>query len=141
MRRFVSLAVGFVSLAALGAHGRAASSVPTGVGRTVAVNVTCPGPENQRAAVQPWNAQLQVGDSILWNLVEPILSDTIMISLKDSLRTWPFASPARPRGKRSAGGQRALVMGTYAYNITLRCPVGGGPPAFIVIDPEFIIGG
>ena len=139
MRWPITVAAGFVTLTALGAHTRTGQSVPARVARTVTVNVTCPGPNNQRDAVQPWEAQVQVGDSILWNLVEPILSDTIMISLKDSSRTWPFASPNRPRGRRSAGGQNALIVGRYPYNITLRCPVQGGPPAFIVIDPDIII--
>ena len=139
MRWPITVAAGLVTLTALGAHSRTGTSVPARGARTATVNVTCPGPNDQRDAVQPWQAQLQVGDSIQWNLVEPILSDTIMISLKDSSGTWPFASPNRPRGRRSAAAQNAFVVGRYAYNITLRCPVRGGPPAFIVIDPDIII--
>ncbi len=134
MRWPITLVVGSVSLATLGANGR-----PAPPARTVTVNVTCPNPENQRQAVQPWQAQLRLGDTIQWNLAEPILSDTIMISLKDSSETWPFASRANPRGKRSARGQNATAAGHYAYNVTLRCPVKGGPPAFVVIDPDIII--
>jgi hypothetical protein len=134
MRWPVTMAVGCLSLFALGTHGR-----PERVASTVTVSITCPGPNGQRQAVQPWEAQLNVGDSIAWNLVPPILSDTIMIALKDSSQTWPFSSPRHPRGRHGATAQGAFVVGQYAYNVTLRCPVRGGPPAFITIDPDIII--
>jgi hypothetical protein len=104
------------------------------------VNVTCPRPGgNQRDAVQPWEVRLQLGDSLEWNLMEPILSDTIDISLKETGRRWPFANPDRPRGRRIARAHRARDRGRFAYNITLRCPGPGGQPRLVVIDPEFII--
>ena len=134
MRWPVTMAVGCMGLIALGMHAR-----PAPVARKATVSVTCPGPNGQRRAVQPWQTRLQVGDSISWNLVQPILSDTIMIALKDSSQTWPFRSPRHPRGRHSAGAQGAFLAGHYAYKITLRCPVRGGPPAVITIDPDIII--
>lgn len=134
MRWPMTVAVGCLTLITLGTHRR-----PERAARTVTVSITCPGPNGQRQAVQPWQAQLHVGDAIAWNLVQPILSDTIMIGLKDSSQAWPFHSPRHPRGRHSATAQGAFVVGHYAYNITLRCPVRGGPPAFITIDPDIII--
>jgi hypothetical protein len=134
MRLPVAMAAGCLSLIVLGTHSR-----PERMARTVTVSVTCPGPNGQRQAVQPWQAQLQVGDSIAWNLVQPVLSDTIMIALKDSSEQWPFTSPRNPRGRHNAEAHGAFVVGHYAYNITLRCPVQGGPPAFVTIDPDIII--
>ena len=90
-------------------------------------------------AVQPWEVRLQVGDSLQWNLIEPILSDTIEISLKETERRWPFANPDRPRGRQLARAHGARDRGRFAYNVTLRCPGPDGQPRLVVIDPEFII--
>lgn len=141
MRWRIMLAVGFASLAALGAQRRADPSVAQQrPPRTVTVAVMCPAPGgNQRDAVQPWEARLLVGDSLEWSLAEPILSDTIDISLKEPQQPWPFANPERPRGGRVARGHRARDRGRFAYNITLRCPDPDGQPRLVVIDPEFII--
>jgi hypothetical protein len=138
MRWPVTLAAGFVSLTALGAHTQ--GDPPQQAPRTVAVNVTCPRPGgNQQDAVQPWEVRLQVGDSLQWNLIEPILSDTIEISLKETERRWPFANPDRPRGRQIARAHGARDRGRFAYNVTLRCPGPDGQPRLVVIDPEFII--
>lgn len=138
--RWPIVAVGVTSLVALGAYTQAGGPGQQRVPHTVTVNVTCPAPGgNLRDAVTPWEAQLQVGDSLEWNLVEPILSDTIEIALKETGRRWPFANQARARGRHSARGHRARDKGRYSYNILLRCPAPSGRPALITIDPDFII--
>jgi hypothetical protein len=139
--RLPIMAVGVTSLAALGAYTQAGGPGQEQRARhTVTVNVTCPTRGgNVRDAVTPWEAQLQVGDSLEWNLVEPILSDTIEISLKEAQRRWPFANQARARGRRRVRGHGARDKGRYSYNILLRCPTPSGRPALITIDPDFII--
>lgn len=140
MRRPIITAVGLTSLAALGAYAPAGrpgrqQQAP----HTVTVNVKCPAPGgNQRDAVVPWERELNVGDTLVWNLVEPVLSDTIQITLKQANRRWPFAGAARAAGRRSARAQGARDPGRYSYNVLLRCPAQGGP-ALITIDPDFII--
>jgi hypothetical protein len=141
MRLPIMAAVGVTSLAALGAYTQVGGpGQQQRVPHTVTVNVTCPAPGgNQRDAVTPWEAQLQVGDTLEWNLAEPVLSDTLDISLKQAGRRWPFANQARARGRRRARGHQARDRGRYDYNILLRCPAPGGRSRLITIDPDFII--
>jgi plastocyanin len=101
------------------------------------VMVHCPN-GNQGAFVTPQQVTIAVGDSVVWRMTGQVMSDTLVISLKDSEQAWPF-SGAMPKGQSSASTGAARVRGTYGYNVTLQCRLPGGGSEPVVIDPDIII--
>lgn len=101
------------------------------------VLVHCPN-GSQPAFVTPVKDTIAVGDSIVWRMTGQVTSDSLVISLKDSSQTWPFAGPV-PRGTTSAQTGNAQTKGTYGYNVHLTCRVPGGGTQPVTIDPDIII--
>ena len=122
-------------------------SVSTLRAKTATVTVHCANGADS-AFVTPARVRIAVGDSVEWEMAGNVASDSIVITLKDSKRTWPFAGRA-PRGRGRADAQagvrsdvranRAHTRGTFAYNVDLLCHVPGGGARPIRIDPDIII--
>jgi hypothetical protein len=101
------------------------------------VMVHCPN-GNQAAFVTPVNDTIAVGDSIVWRMTGQATATSLVISLKDSSQTWPFAGSV-PQGTTSAQSGHAQTTGTYGYNVHLVCRVPGGGTQSVTIDPDIII--
>jgi len=99
--------------------------------------VHCPN-GNQAAFVTPVNDTIAVGDSIVWRMTGQVSATSLVISLKDSSETWPFAGSA-PSGTTSAQTGKSRTTGTYGYNVHLVCRVPGGGTQSVTIDPDIII--
>lgn len=101
------------------------------------VVVHCPN-GGTAAFVTPQQVRIAVGDSVEWRMTGPVLSDSLVISLKDSTKAWPFTG-STPAGQTSARTGRAATAGTYAYAVSLRCREPGAGTRAVVIDPDIII--
>jgi plastocyanin len=124
-------------IAVLIAIGSAASPSAAPVRATAQVQVHCPnGPT--AAFVTPQQVRVAVGDTVEWRMTGQVLSDTLVITLKDSTQAWPFTGSV-PVGQSSAATGRATTVGTYGYAVRLLCrqPNGGALP--VVIDPDIIV--
>lgn len=134
MKRVVAVA-GFATLLAAGVA--AVPYSPLRSSATKLVMVHCPN-GGQPGQVTPQPIRIAVGDTIDWRMTGQVLSDTLVISLKNAEQTWPFDGPM-PAGGASARTGEARVKGTYGYNVHLLCkrPQGGSEP--VVIDPDIII--
>lgn len=93
---------------------------------------------NQAAFVTPVNDTIAVGDSIVWRMTGQVTATSVVISLKDSSQTWPFAGSV-PQGTTSAQSGSAQTKGTFGYNVQLTCRVPGGGTQPVTIDPDIII--
>ena len=101
------------------------------------VMVHCPSGDTT-GFVTPQSVTIAVGDSLLWRMTGRVLSDSIVISLKDSEQSWPFeGNPSR--GGSSARAVNATTAGTYGYNVRLVCRMPGGGRQSVTIDPDIII--
>lgn len=101
------------------------------------VTVHCPSGDTT-GFVTPHSVSILVGDSLLWRMTGRVVSDSIVISLKDAQQSWPFAgSPSR--GGSSARAAGATTAGTYGYNVRLLCRLPGGGRQSVTIDPDIII--
>ena len=105
--------------------------------KTSPVMVHCPS-GNQAAFVTPPKITIAVGDSIEWRMTGQVVSESLLISLKDTAQAWPFAGPM-PAGTTSARSGNARAKGTYRYNVHLACRVPGGGTQKVTIDPDIII--
>ena len=101
------------------------------------VMVHCPN-GNQPAFVTPPQITIAVGDTIQWRMTGQVVTDTLVITLKDPEQAWPFTG-AMPKGKSSAHTGAAKTKGTYGYNVELECRVPGGGTQQVIIDPDIII--
>lgn len=101
------------------------------------VQVHCPS-GNNAAFVTPQQVRIAVGDSVEWAMSGPVASDSLIITLKDPTRAWPFSGNP-PRGQGTARSGRAATRGTFAYAVSLICRVQGGGTQPVVIDPDIII--
>lgn len=126
------------ALAAVVVIGSAASpSATRPIRATSQVVVHCPN-GGTAAFVTPQQVRVAVGDSVEWRMTGPVLSDSLVISLKDSTKAWPFTGGI-PAGQTSARTGRAATTGTYAYAVSLRCREAAGGTRAVVIDPDIII--
>ena len=126
-----ALAALLVTAAAVapGARAPAASSK--------SVTVHCPAGDTA-GFVTPNTVSIAVGDSVVWRTTGRVVSDSIVISLKNAQQTWPFAgNPSR--GGSSARAAGATTVGTYGYNVRLLCRLPGGGRQSVTIDPDIII--
>lgn len=144
MRRVLAVTAG---LAITGICAAAIPYVHTVRAKTATVTVHCSNGTDS-AFVTPTRVRIAVGDSVEWEMAGNVASDSIVITLKDSKRTWPFAGRA-PRGHGRADARagirsdvrahRAHTRGTFAYNVDLLCHIPGGGTRAIRIDPDIII--
>ena len=126
---------GIAAILCIGSVGLLLSAKPAN--KTEHVMVHCPA-GNQSAFVTPVQAHLTLGDSLEWRMTGQVVSDSLVISLKDEQKAWPFdGDPSR--GGTSARANDAHTAGTYGYNVTLLCRVPGGGTNRVVIDPDIII--
>ncbi len=119
---------------ALGAFAFTASTAPPP--KTARVMVHCPA-GNHAAFVTPPKVTIAVGDSVRWKATGQAV-DSLIITLKDPEQAWPFTGHA-PRGGDSTWTGGATTTGTYGYNVTVHCRVGGHGDTVVVIDPDIII--
>jgi hypothetical protein len=122
--------------AALGLGAFASPGGLTPPPTTARAMVHCPA-GNQGAFVTPSNLTIALGDSVEWRMTGQVVSDSLIITLKDPKQSWPFVGTP-PRGGTSALAKAAKTKGTYGYSITLQCLIGGGSQR-VVIDPDIII--
>ena len=101
------------------------------------VMVHCP-TGNNAAFVTPPKITISVGDSIEWRMTGQVVSDSLVISLKNPEQVWPFTGPV-PAGTTSASTGDAVTKGSYGYNVHLVCRVPGGGTQPVTIDPDIII--
>lgn len=134
MKRVVAVA-GFATLLAAGVA--AVPFSPSPVPGSAKVMVHCPA-GNREGFVTPQRIKIALGDSIEWRMTGQVVSDTLVITLKNPEQAWPF-SGAMPTGKTSAQTGDARVKGTYGYNVHLQCRRPGGGSEPVVIDPDIII--
>ena len=125
------LAAMLVTAAAVAPGTRAAA------GTSQSVMVHCPSGDTT-AFVTPNSVTIAVGDSLVWRMTGRVVSDSIVISLKNPQQSWPF------RGTPSRGGSNArtagaTATGTYGYNVRLLCRMPGGGRQSVTIDPDIII--
>lgn len=106
--------------------------------KTARVMVHCP-IGSVAGFVTPARLRIAVGDSVEWRMTGRVVSDSIIIALKDTAQVWPFADARRPRGAAIARARRAERKGTYSYSVTLDCRMSGGVVQHVVIDPDIII--
>ena len=105
--------------------------------KTAKVMVHCPNGNND-AFVTPQKITIAVGDSIEWRITGQVVSESLVISLKNPEQAWPFAGPM-PEGTTSARSGNARTKGTYGYNVYLACRIPGGGTQPVTIDPDIII--
>lgn len=134
MRRVLAIAGSVALLVAAVAALPFASSQAAKKSR---VMVHCPN-GNQPARVTPPKITISVGDSIEWRMTGQVVSDSLVISLKNPDQAWPFAGPV-PHGTTSASTGNAVSKGSYGYNVHLICRVPGGGTQPVTIDPDIII--
>ncbi len=134
MRSVLAIA-GAAALLGLGAFAIPGSTTPPP--RTARVQVHCPA-GNRAGFVTPASLKIAVGDTVEWGMTGQVVSDSLIIALKDTAQVWPFAG-ARPRGGTTARARRAERKGTYRYSVTLECRVPRGGTQRVVIDPDIII--
>lgn len=104
---------------------------------TARVMVHCPA-GNREAFVTPPQVRIARGDNIEWRMNGNVVSDSIVISLKDGEQAWPFSgSPSR--GGQVARANGARTPGTYGYNVRLLCRIPNEGVQEVVIDPDIII--
>ena len=101
------------------------------------VMVHCPN-GNTGAFVTPASITIAVGDTVEWRMTGEVVSDSIIISLKNPEQQWPFTG-APARGGNVARSGSAQARGTYGYNVSLICRLPGGGTQPVVIDPDIII--
>ncbi|MGH7671002.1 MAG: hypothetical protein ACRENQ_16080 [Gemmatimonadaceae bacterium] len=106
--------------------------------KTATVKVHCP-IGKIAGFVTPVRLRIAVGDSVEWQMTGRVVSDSLIIALKDTAQVWPFADARRPRGAAIARARRAERKGTYSYSVTLDCRMAGGVVQHVVIDPDIII--
>ena len=133
----VKRALALVGSVALLAAGTAAIPFGTKPAATASkVMVHCTGP--QGPFVTPPEVHIAVGDSVQWRMTGTVVSDSVVITLKNPQQAWPFTG-ARPRGgPGGANTGAARTRGTYGYNVRLLCRMPGGTRS-VVIDPDVII--
>jgi len=101
------------------------------------VMVHCPSGDTT-GFVTPNSVTIAVGDSLVWRMTGRVVSDSIVISLKDPQQSWPFlGNPSR--GGSNARAVGATTAGTYGYNVRLLCRMPGGGRQSVTIDPDIII--
>ena len=86
----------------------------------------------------PPQVHVAVGESVQWRMAGEVVSDSVVITLKDPQQVWPFAGARPSGGPDSANTGAALTRGTYGYNVRLLCRMPGGTRS-VVIDPDVII--
>ena len=133
--RYVLAIAGVGAMIGLGAF--AVPRAPAPPPKTARVMVHCPA-GNQAGFVTPASLHVSVGDSVEWRMTGQVTSNSLVISLKDTAQTWPFAGTP-PSGDTTATAPDAERKGTYGYNVTLECRVAGGGTQHVVIDPDIII--
>jgi hypothetical protein len=67
-----------------------------------------------------------------------VVSDSVVITLKDPQQVWPFAGARPSGGSDGANTGAAITRGTYGYNVRLLCRMPGGTRS-VVIDPDVIV--
>jgi plastocyanin len=115
----------------------AASSPTIRQPSTARVMVHCPA-GNREAFVTPPQVRIARGDNVEWRMNGNVVSDSIVISLKNGEQAWPFSgSPSR--GGQVALANNARTPGTYGYNVRLLCRIPNEGVQEVVIDPDIII--
>jgi len=133
--KFVPTIIGVAAMLGLAAFTLPSRATPAPT--THSVKVHCPA-GGHAGFVTPSPVHVVLGDAVKWSMTGQVMSDSIIISLKDSTQTWPFAgSPSH--GGTSATASNAAHAGHYGYNVTLLCRVAGGGTQRAVIDPDIII--
>ncbi len=134
MKHVLAIA-GVTAMIGLGAFAVPGPTTPPP--KTARVMVHCPA-GNRAAFVTPPSLHIAVGDSVQWRMTGQATSNSLVISLKDTAQTWPFAGEP-PRGDTTATAPAAETKGTYGYNVTLECRLPRGGTRHVVIDPDIII--
>ncbi len=128
--------VAATATAALGLGAFASPGGRTPPPTTARAMVHCPA-GNHEGFVTPSSLSISLADSVEWLMTGQVVSDSLIITLKDSTQSWPFEGTP-PRGGTSALAKVAKTKGTYGYSITLQCHSGDGSQR-VVIDPDIII--
>jgi hypothetical protein len=129
-----------VSLAACTPRSR--SLAPTGVTRTVTVQVSCDD-HSITFSVTPWAQHLDFGDDISWTVAAA--SNTPDVTIDKVGQRWAFndAPPFHAQPNRPAHAARmktGIPHGTkYSYSLEADCQNGTGPKIHGKIDPDMII--
>jgi len=101
------------------------------------VMVHCPA-GTQGAFVTPPQVKVAVGDTVQWRMAGAVVSDSVVITLKDPQQAWPFTGARPSGGPDGANTGAARTRGTYGYNVRLLCRMPGGTQS-VLIDPDVII--
>jgi hypothetical protein len=129
-----------VALAACTPSSR--SLPPTGVTRTVAVQVSCDD-HSITFSVTPWAQHLDLGDDISWAVAPVSNTQDIIIDKRDN--DWAFKDGpprhAKPNSPAHAARMKSSVQHNQRYRYTLEadCQNGTGPRIHGKIDPDMII--